>query len=215
MKKFLKLLLLAFTLVVSLGAVTDNASDMPDAGSARLQPSEGAASEEVGASEGGARLQPSPSDPASNNVSNNPASLLAAGKSTTTAAAAGSPATSPALPSMGAALFRMIGSLAIVIALFFAAAWVFRNLHRFKAPGSASRKLQVLEAKSLGPRQAVYVVGYEQQRLLIGATPQGLTLLTHLPEGAPQSQEQAEQAAGQRILPVSFGEALMQALGRK
>ena len=167
MKKLLKLLLLAFTLVVSLGAdqsavVTTNAA-------------------------------------------------VASGPATFTGAVA-------APPSMGVAIFRMVGSLAIVIALFFAAAWVFRNMHRFKVPGAATRKLQVLEAKSLGARQAVYVVGYEQQRLLIGATPQGLTLLTHLPnlpEGAPQAQEQVEQAAGQRILPVSFGEALLQALGRK
>lgn len=115
------------------------------------------------------------------------------------------------MPSMGAAVFRMIGSLALVIALFFGAAWVFRNMHRFKAAGANQRKLQVLEGKSLGPRQAVYVVGYEQQRLLIGASAQGLTLLTHLPEGQPQEQPQGTE----RILPVSFGEALMQALGRK
>jgi flagellar protein FliO/FliZ len=116
-----------------------------------------------------------------------------------------------AMPSMGTAVFRMIGSLALVIALFFAAAWIFRNMHRFKAAGANQRKLQVLEGKSLGPRQAVYVVAYEQQRLLIGASAQGLTLLTHLPEGEPQAQPQGTE----RILPVSFGEALMQALGRK
>lgn len=212
MKKFFKLLLLAFTLAVSLGAV----SDVSDAGGARLQPSEGAASE------GGARLLPSPSGPASNNASDNPASPLAPDKpiTTTTTAVAAAPATSPALPSMGAAVFRMVGSLAIVIALLFAAAWVFRNMHRFKSPGAANRKLQVLEAKSLGPRQAVYVVGYEQQRLLIGATAQGLTLLTHLPEsevkGEVQSAPQPDaQPATPRVLAVSFGEALMQALGRK
>src|SRR5688572_24983953 len=121
-----------------------------------------------------------------------------------------------AVPSMGAAVFRMVGSLALVIAVFFAAAWIFRNMHRFKAPGANQRKLQVLEGKSLGPRQAVYVVAYEQQRLLIGASAQGLTLLTHLPEGEPQVQsEQNNPNSAPRILPVSFGEALMQALGRK
>src|SRR5688572_10548256 len=115
------------------------------------------------------------------------------------------------MPSMGAAVFRMVGSLALVIALFFAGAWIFRNMHRFKPAGANQRKLQVLEGKSLGPRQAVYVVAYEQQRLLIGASAQGLTLLTHLPEGEPQAQPQGTE----RILPVSFGEALLQALGRK
>ena len=112
------------------------------------------------------------------------------------------------VPSMGVAIFRMVGSLALVIALFFVGAWLFRNMHRFKSKGMNERKLQVLEGKSIGPRQAIYVVAYEEQRLLIGSTAQGITLLTHLPEGAPQP-------AGERIVPVSFGEALMQALGRK
>ena len=111
-------------------------------------------------------------------------------------------------PSMGAAVFRMIGALVFVLALFFGAAWLFRNSHRFKGGSTANRKLQVLEAKSLGPRQAIYVVGYEQQRLLIGATAQGLTLLTHLPEGSAQTEAPA-------VVSVSFGDALMQALGRK
>ena len=110
---------------------------------------------------------------------------------------------------MGVAVFRMIGSLAFVVALFFAGAWLFRNMHRFRQTGSPLRKLQVLEAKSLGARQAIYVVAFEQQRLLIGSTAQGLTLLTHLPDGTAQTE------AERSIVPVSFGEALLQALGRK
>jgi flagellar protein FliO/FliZ len=113
-----------------------------------------------------------------------------------------------AVPSMGVAVFRMVGSLALVIGLFFAGAWLFRNMHRFKAANANHRKLHVLEGKSLGPRQALYVVAYEEQRLLIGASAQGLTLLTHLPEGEAQP-------AAERVVPVPFGEALMQALGRK
>lgn len=126
-----------------------------------------------------------------------------------TAAAAGT----SAMPSMGVAVFRMVGSLAVVIAIFFAGAWIFRNMHRFKAAGSNHRKLQVLEGKSLGPRQALYVVAYEQQRLLIGSSAQGLTLLTHLPEG--EAQPASANPGAQQIVPVPFGEALMQALGRK
>ena len=110
-------------------------------------------------------------------------------------------------PSVGGAIFRMIGSLAIVIALFFGAAWLYRNGARFKKPGSNPRKLNVLEARSLGARQAIYVVAYEQQRLMIGVMPQGLTLLTHLPDG--------QQSETPTVMPVSFGEALMQTLGRK
>lgn len=118
-----------------------------------------------------------------------------------------------AMPPMGVAIFRMVGSLAVVIAIFFAGAWLFRNMHRLKASAAPDRKLQVLEGKSLGPRQGLYVVAYEQQRLLIGSGPQGLTLLTHLPE-ASQEEKQAA-ASAERVVSVSFGEALMQALGRK
>jgi flagellar biogenesis protein FliO len=114
----------------------------------------------------------------------------------------------PPSTSFGVAFFRMIGSLAFVVAVFFGGAWLFRNMHRFRQTGSHARKLHVLEAKSLGARQAIYVVGFEQQRMLIGCTAQGLTLLTHLPDGEPQGE-------AERIVPVSFGEALMQALGRK
>jgi flagellar biogenesis protein FliO len=113
------------------------------------------------------------------------------------------------MPSVTVSVFRMIGALALVIAIFFAGAWLFKNGVRFRGVGSAERKLQVLEAKSLGPRQAVYVVGYEQQRMLIGSTANGLSLITHLPDGAPM------EPGNERIVPVSFGEALMQALGRK
>lgn len=106
---------------------------------------------------------------------------------------------------------RMLGALALVVALFFGAAWVFKNGFRFQSIAPAQRKLQVLESRSLGPRQAVFVVGYENQRLLIGSTPNGLALLTHLPERtAEEEKEQSE-----RIVPVTFGEALLQALGRK
>lgn len=126
---------------------------------------------------------------------------------------ADAPALTPLTPpsSFGMAMVRMVGSLALVVALFFAGAWVFRNLHRFRSSTLPERKLQILEAKSLGARQAIYVVAFEQQRLLIGSTSQGLTLLTHLPDGAPQ--ETTERT--QRTAAVPFGEALLQALGRK
>jgi flagellar biogenesis protein FliO len=127
----------------------------------------------------------------------------------TAAPALAADALTPAMPSMTVSVFRMLGSLALVIALFFCGAWIFKNGVRFRPVAGTQRKLQVLEAKSLGPRQAVYVVGYEQQRMLIGSTANGLTLITHLPEGT------AVEANTERIVPVSFGEALMQALGRK
>jgi flagellar biosynthetic protein FliO len=127
-------------------------------------------------------------------------------------AAAESQALGAAAPSLTASVVRMLGGLVFVIALFFGAAWLFRNGVRFRSANGVPRKLHILEARSLGPRQAVYVVGYENQRLLVGSTANGLSLLTQLPDApdvAPES------APTDRIVPVSFGEALMHALGRK
>jgi flagellar biogenesis protein FliO len=65
----------------------------------------------------------------------------------------------------------------------------------------------VLEVKSLGQRQAIYVVGYEQQRLLLASSPAGVTLLSHLPEAGD------EQSAP--VTRLSFAEAFQQVLARK
>jgi flagellar biosynthetic protein FliO len=109
------------------------------------------------------------------------------------------------LPNAGLSLLRVITSLALVLAVFFGGVWLFRNwqrlaLHRGRAP-----KLQVLEARPLGNRQAIYVVAYEQQRFLVAASPTGVNLLTHLPEAepgeiVPQAQMPAFAQALQRVL---------------
>jgi flagellar biogenesis protein FliO len=49
-------------------------------------------------------------------------------------------------------------------------------------------KLNVLEVRSLGNRHALYVVGYEQQRMMLAASPSGVTLISHLPSvDAPEA----------------------------
>lgn len=90
------------------------------------------------------------------------------------------PAVTP-LPDMGLSLLRVFGALAFVLALFFAGVWLFRNWQRFASPRGRAPKLCVLEVRPLGNRHALYVVGYEEQRLLLSASPAGVTLLTQLP----------------------------------
>ena len=112
--------------------------------------------------------------------------------------------------SAAAAVFRMLGALCLVLALFFGGAWVFRNWARLDPRrGGPQRKLHVLEARSLGARQSLVVVAYDKQRFLVGSTPQGLTLLSALPD--------TEEVAGETpaFVPLPFPDALMQALGRK
>jgi flagellar biogenesis protein FliO len=111
-----------------------------------------------------------------------------------------------ALPDMGASLLRVVGALVVVIAVFLAGVWLFKNWQRLTLRKGAP-KLSVLEVRSLGQRQAIYVVGYEQQRLLIASSSTGVTLLSHLPSADAEPLEAAPK--------MSFAQAFQQDLARK
>jgi flagellar biosynthetic protein FliO len=119
--------------------------------------------------------------------------------------------TSSSLPETGPSLLRVLGALALVLGLFLGAAWMVRN-GRFSVFGQGrSGRLNVVESRSLGARQALYVVSYGQERFLIGSTPAGINLLSHL---APP-QEGEEPVVSQPGNGVSFARALTQVLSGK
>ncbi len=114
------------------------------------------------------------------------------------------------MPDAGASVLRVFGALALVIGIFFGGVWLFRNWQRLAIHKKGAPKLNVLEVKSLGQRQAIYVVAYEQQRLLLASSPAGVTLLSHLPE------EDGEKIASvQPTTRMSFADAFQQVLTRK
>jgi flagellar biogenesis protein FliO len=118
----------------------------------------------------------------------------------------------PAAPSVVFSVLRMIGGLCLVFSLLFGGLWVYRNSARFAAGRRSSAKLKVIESRALGHRHFIFVVGYEQQRILLSTSPTGVTMLTHLPEAT------AEEMADTSPAPLpNFSSALMQALtvGRK
>ncbi|MGD0783645.1 MAG: flagellar biosynthetic protein FliO [Candidatus Aminicenantales bacterium] len=112
-----------------------------------------------------------------------------------------------AAPDMLGPVLRMAGALILVIGLFLTGVLLFKNWQRLALRRGALPKLSVLEVKSLGQRQAIYVVGYEQQRLLLASSPAGVTLLSHLPEAGEE-----KPAAATRL---TFAEAFHQVLARK
>ena len=89
------------------------------------------------------------------------------------------------LPDFGLSLIRLMAALAIVLAVFFGGVWLFRNGQRLAWRRIGTPRLAVLESRSLGPRLAVYVIGYDQQRLLVGSSPAGLVVLSALPPARP------------------------------
>lgn len=112
------------------------------------------------------------------------------------------------LPDLGFSLLRVLSALALVLALCLGGAWLFRNWQRVAVHRGRTPHLNVLEVRSLGGRHALYLVACDQQRLLIGSSPAGLSLLTHLPEAeasAPLSP----------TAPPKFTDALRQALAGK
>lgn len=132
---------------------------------------------------------------------------LSAGAQTNLAAA---PLVAPALPNATASFLRVMGALALVIGIFLAGIWLFKNWQRLAVQRGCRPKLNILETRSLGGRHAIYVVSYEQERFLISSSPAGVNLLSHLPAGT----ESEAAGAGSSPLPT-FTQALAQVLKGK
>ena len=120
-----------------------------------------------------------------------------------------------AVPDPGASVFRVMGALILVIAIFLGGVWLFRNWQRFTTRRTGGARLNLIEVKSLGQRQTLYVVGYQQQRMLLASTPAGVTLVSHLPEAEEAPAAAAAAAEPARAATMSFAEAFQQVLGRK
>jgi len=115
----------------------------------------------------------------------------------------------PALPDLGASLLRLFGALAVVLAVFLGAVWLFRNWQRLVVQRGRAPKLNVLEVRSLGGRHALYVIGFQQERFLIATSPSGVSLLSHL-----QDETQPAPAAA-AAPPATFAQAFTQVLKGK
>jgi flagellar biogenesis protein FliO len=112
------------------------------------------------------------------------------------------------LPDAGLSLIRTLAALVIVLSLFFGGVWLYRHTQRLAWRKTGLPKLAILESRPLGNRYALYVVGYEQQRLLIGSSPAGLSLLSQLPAATALPQE----AVAAPPQPASFAQCFQQLL---
>jgi len=117
-------------------------------------------------------------------------------------------ATQSSLPEVGCSVLRVFGALAFVLALFLGGVWLFRNWQRFVVQKGKAQKLTIIEVKGLGNRQGLYLIGYQQQRMLLASSPTGVTLVSHLPD--------AELSTEQPLLsePAPFSQTLQKFLVR-
>lgn len=86
------------------------------------------------------------------------------------------------LPDASLSVIRVFGALALVLGLFLGGVWLFKNWQRVTTGRGRSSRLHIIETRALGGKHALYVVGYQQQRLLLASSPAGVSLVSHLPE---------------------------------
>jgi flagellar biogenesis protein FliO len=119
------------------------------------------------------------------------------------------PLTVPSLPDTGVSFLRVMGALALVIGIFLAGVWLFKNWQRLAIQRGHAPKLSVLEVRSLGGRHSIFVIGYEQERYLISSSPGGVNLLSHLPAATEADKSSTT------TTPPTFTQALSQVLKGK
>jgi flagellar biogenesis protein FliO len=111
------------------------------------------------------------------------------------------PVASPALPDASFSVIRVFGALVLVLGLFLAGVWLFRNWQRLTLQRGRPSQLQILEMKALGGKHALYVVGYQQQRLLLASSPAGVALVSHLP-AADAAAVEPDKLSGENFVQV-------------
>ena len=84
--------------------------------------------------------------------------------------------------SLGLELWvQLIGLLLLILGLFAAFAWAVKRWKLLPQLRGGQNRLQIVEMRSLGKRNSLMVVGYGEQRFLLGASSTGLQLLSDLP----------------------------------
>ena len=94
--------------------------------------------------------------------------------------------------------------LLLVLALIPLVLWGLKRLQDIRPPGGGPRQLEVAAQLALGARERVVLVRVQHRLLVLGVTPQQVTLLG---EGDPSALPAAA--------PVDFGALLQGALGTR
>jgi len=102
---------------------------------------------------------------------------------------------------------RMVASLALIVLIILAGAWLMRRTGLLRTGGGQSVK--IVGAQSLGARSSIVVVQVEDAQLVVGVTPQQITLLHTMPPGQDSTDMEA---ATLSIRQPNFSQALRKAL---
>ena len=84
-------------------------------------------------------------------------------------------------------LLQLLGMLLLVLGVFGASAWAVKRWKLLPQLRGGQNHLQILEVRSLGQRNSLFVVEYQGRRLLIGSGNNGPRLLSALPDDGPNA----------------------------
>jgi flagellar biosynthetic protein FliO len=82
-------------------------------------------------------------------------------------------------PSTGGLMLRTVGALLLIVGLIVAVSWGIKRFGgaRFGTPSDTAPALAVLNSLSLGERRSLAIVQFGERMLLLGSTPQSVTVL--------------------------------------
>ena len=81
-------------------------------------------------------------------------------------------------PNLFASSLKTLGALVLVLALVLFAAWVARRyLHFLPQGASKNDNIRVISTKALGPKRSIHLLEVEGDKILIGSSENGVTLL--------------------------------------
>lgn len=88
---------------------------------------------------------------------------------------------------------KMLGALATVLLLIGGLAWVAKRFSM--SPLNSTRNLSIETAIGVGQKEKIAIIVADQQRFLVGISPQGINLLSELGATSTQDQAPSEQAS--------------------
>jgi flagellar biosynthetic protein FliO len=100
-------------------------------------------------------------------------------------------------PSAAGLMARTLGALLVVVGLIAAGAWGLKKFGgaRFGAPPDDAPPLKIISSVPLGDKRSLAVVRFGGRVLLVGCTPQAMTLLAEQPLGEESPADPAQEQA--------------------
>ena len=93
----------------------------------------------------------------------------------------------PGVSDMFSTSLKTLGALILVLALILIIAWLARRYLHFLPQGSEKGEdIRILSVKALGPKRYVHLLEVDDQKILIGSSEGGMTLLKEFGRKSPR-----------------------------